>query len=267
MRKKLLIISTIIISILSFAQVGVNIASPATTLDVTAKNETGTSTNVDGILIPRVDRQRAQSMTGVQTSTLIYVNSIATGTTTGTTVNVDAVGYYFFNGTRWIKLNPIDTTNNVFIPKVVASASFGSVVLVQSGTPAFVAPTTVANANDGNYDLNTNKYTVATAGTYNLSITAGFQLVNNSGNNGFTLIAIRENSSGTQIDNIRLGTSSNLSWPGGGVAPGVSSYAGSAVVRANVGDKLYFLLQVCNGCGGGRYDLYQVEVTYQQISN
>lgn len=94
------------------AQVGINTASPASTLDVTAKNATGVTTNVDGLLIPRVDRQRAQSMTTVPTSTLIYVNDISTGTQTGTALNIDTVGHYSYNGTVWTKITP--ATVNIY---------------------------------------------------------------------------------------------------------------------------------------------------------
>lgn len=86
------------------AQVGINNPSPASTLDISAKNATGTSANTDGLLVPRVDRQRAQSMSAVPVSTLIYVNSIATGTLAGTAANIDSVGFYYFNGTVWTKL-------------------------------------------------------------------------------------------------------------------------------------------------------------------
>lgn len=88
------------------AQNGINNSVPLATLDITAKNTTGTTTNVDGILVPRVDRQRAQSMTGTPVSTLIYINNISTGTQTGTAVNIDTAGYYYYDGTSWIKLNP-----------------------------------------------------------------------------------------------------------------------------------------------------------------
>ncbi|PIF46949.1 hypothetical protein CLU96_3995 [Chryseobacterium sp. 52] len=91
---------------LMLAQVGINSNTPASTLDVTAKNATGTTTNTDGLLVPRVDRQRAQSMTGVSASTLVYIDNIATGTLTGTAVNMNAVGYYYFNGTVWAKIDP-----------------------------------------------------------------------------------------------------------------------------------------------------------------
>ncbi|WP_131401686.1 tail fiber domain-containing protein [Chryseobacterium sp. JM1] len=93
------------------AQVGVNTTTPAATLDVIAKNATGTTTTPEGILIPRADRQRVQSMTGVSPSTLIYVNSISNGTQAGTAVNIDAVGYYFYNGTVWGKLGADVITN------------------------------------------------------------------------------------------------------------------------------------------------------------
>ncbi|WP_062161827.1 hypothetical protein [Chryseobacterium sp. IHB B 17019] len=88
-----------------YAQVGINTSTPSSTLDITAKNSTGTSKNVDGLLVPRVDRERAQSMSSIPTSTLIYVNSINKGTQTGNAVNVDAVGYYYFDGNVWVKLN------------------------------------------------------------------------------------------------------------------------------------------------------------------
>ncbi|MDR6369180.1 hypothetical protein J2795_000583 [Chryseobacterium bernardetii] len=99
-------------SLVAKSQVGLNTPTPAATLDVTAKNSTGTGSAVEGLLIPRVDRQKAQSMAGVPVSTLIYVNNIATGTTTGTAVNIDTVGYYYYNGTVWTKLaNPVNIYN------------------------------------------------------------------------------------------------------------------------------------------------------------
>lgn len=88
-----------------FAQVGINTPTPSATFDVAAKNANGTTTAVDGILIPRVDRQRAQNMTGITPSTLIFVNDITTGTQTGSAINIDNPGFYFFNGTAWVKLN------------------------------------------------------------------------------------------------------------------------------------------------------------------
>ena len=86
------------------AQVGIGTTAPNATLDITAINPTGPSTNVDGILIPRVSRQRAQLMAATPTSTLVYINDVVSGTATGTTINATSVGFYFFNGTLWEKI-------------------------------------------------------------------------------------------------------------------------------------------------------------------
>jgi hypothetical protein len=79
------------------AQVGIGNVAPASTLDITATNPTGATTNVDGILIPRVDRQRAGAMTAIPNGTMIFVNSIATGTATLINTNITATGFYFFD--------------------------------------------------------------------------------------------------------------------------------------------------------------------------
>lgn len=103
-RKLLLSAAAAFFSMTVYSQAGLNTASPASTLDIAAKNATGKTKNADGLLIPRVDRERAQSMENIATSTLIYVNSISTGTASGSAVNMDAVGYYYYDGSLWIKL-------------------------------------------------------------------------------------------------------------------------------------------------------------------
>lgn len=104
--KKLSLVGMLSFGSILFGQVGINTPSPEATLDITAKNPTGATTNPEGILIPRVSRQRAQSMVAVENSTLIYVNNITTGTATGTAVNITAVGFYYFHSTDnvWKKL-------------------------------------------------------------------------------------------------------------------------------------------------------------------
>ncbi|MDQ6530956.1 hypothetical protein [Flavobacterium sp. LHD-85] len=98
------ILASICFSNILYSQAGINTITPASTLDITAKTSTGTSTSVEGLLIPRIDRQKAQSMSAVPISTLIYVNSVSTGTQSGTALNIDVVGYYYYNGTAWTKL-------------------------------------------------------------------------------------------------------------------------------------------------------------------
>ncbi|PQA89986.1 hypothetical protein B0A69_21435 [Chryseobacterium shigense] len=97
---------------LVMAQMGIHTSLPLSTLDINAKNPTGTSNGIDGLLIPRVDRERAQNMAAIPISTLIFVNSIATGTLTGTAVNMNATGYYYFNGIAWTKLGTSNFYNS-----------------------------------------------------------------------------------------------------------------------------------------------------------
>lgn len=100
-----------LISTFGYSQVGIGTLAPDSTLDIVATNPTGASTAVDGILIPRVDRQRAQNMTGTITSTIIYVNSIATGTAAGTAVNINSTGFFYYDGTVWQKIATSLNTN------------------------------------------------------------------------------------------------------------------------------------------------------------
>lgn len=104
MKKQFLAVAALAITSVAYGQVGINTTTPATTLDITAKNATGPTTAVDGLMIPRVDRQRAQNMNSVPVSTMIYVNSIATGAASGIAVNIDAVGFYYYDGTAWAKM-------------------------------------------------------------------------------------------------------------------------------------------------------------------
>ncbi|WP_054510202.1 hypothetical protein [Chryseobacterium sp. ERMR1:04] len=102
---KNLFIPLVFIANIVFAQVGINTPDPKATLDIMAKNPTGSTQTPEGILIPRVDRERAQSMSNIVTSTLIYVDNITTGTPTDKAIYIDEIGYYLFNGQNWVKLN------------------------------------------------------------------------------------------------------------------------------------------------------------------
>jgi hypothetical protein len=148
MKKNVLIISAMIFSSLAFSQVGINTPNPSSTLDITAKNEAGTSANVDGLLIPRVDRQRAQSMTGVPISTLIYVADVTTGTATGTAANIDVAGYYHFDGTTWNKLNSVLTDTNIY--NTNGTLTSNRTVTQGANSLAFAGTTTNAFSVDGN---------------------------------------------------------------------------------------------------------------------
>lgn len=88
-----------------YSQIGINTAEPHATLDIKAQNPTGISANTDGILIPRIDRQRAQNMATVKVPTIVYINDYTTGSQTAKAQNIDTNGFYYYNGIVWEKIN------------------------------------------------------------------------------------------------------------------------------------------------------------------
>ena len=104
MKKNVLFILLSSIYCSVYAQVGIGTDTPKATLDIEAANKTGSSTTVEGIIIPRVDRERAQRMTGVVKSTIIYVDGITTGGQTGSAININTEGFYTYNDSVWVKM-------------------------------------------------------------------------------------------------------------------------------------------------------------------
>lgn len=104
MKSKLLLICFFLVNF-SFSQIGINVTNPKATLDIEAINPTGSFTNVDGIVIPRVDRERAQNMTSIEVSTIIYINDETTGAALGIASNINQKGFYYFDGVKWSKFN------------------------------------------------------------------------------------------------------------------------------------------------------------------
>lgn len=127
--KKIFLMAAWVFSSAVYSQVGVNTHIPNATFDIKAKNATGSMTNIDGLLIPRVDRERAMNMSHVKTSTLIYVDNISTGTATGQASNVDSAGFYYFDelSGKWIKLNGGSTAS-------VSQTPFKAMTNLSSGT-------------------------------------------------------------------------------------------------------------------------------------
>jgi len=144
-KNKLLIGTFTLLSSIIFGQVGINTADPQATLDVVAKVPTGSAANVDGVLVPRIDRQRAQSMASVPVSTLVYVNNITTGTATGTAVNIDKVGFYYFENGIWKKLQPIDGPSDLTSAGTVIYTN-GKTIVAQEITALMTSDFTFSSA-------------------------------------------------------------------------------------------------------------------------
>lgn len=230
----------------SMAQVGIGTTTPAATLDIPAANLTGAT--VDGLLIPRVSRLRAQTMTGQPTSTILYVDDISNGTATGTTVNVTSTGFYFFNGTVWEKLgsgatnawnvtgnsglsgttNFLGTTdavdlafrrNNAASGKIGAtSTSFGLNALTAGaatnnaafGTNALALSTGTDNVAVGNGTLPLVTTGIQNTGIGNAALAANTGSANTAvGNQALTLNAAASNNTAVGFQALRANTASN----------------------------------------------------------
>ncbi|WP_131707563.1 hypothetical protein [Chryseobacterium angstadtii] len=260
MKKTILltIITLFNVMIKIFAQVGINTPDPTATLDLVAKNSTGTTTNVDGLLIPRVDRERAQSMTAVPLSTMVYVNSIATGTQTGSAVNIDAAGYYYNNGTVWIKLNP-----NINIYNSDGSLTGNRTVTQGASTLAFTGTSTNAFSVDGttfSVDAANDRIGIGTSTPTNRFHVVSTAAISNrftmfdgpAGTNQFVITTLR-NTSPLATGNYALLGFTNSGPAGGGAAWGMGSIrTGSTGVPAEE----EFMLG--NSLGGGYLERLRV---------
>ncbi|WP_405575945.1 hypothetical protein [Winogradskyella sp. Asnod2-B02-A] len=89
----------------SYAQVGVGNTNPQATLDITASNQAAPS-NVDGILIPRIDTFPATNPTAAQDAMLVYLT---------TTVGLNSKGFYYWDQatTSWIRFSSIEKLNDL----------------------------------------------------------------------------------------------------------------------------------------------------------
>lgn len=105
--KKIITMALALSSVIGFAQtgkVGINEQKPSATLDIkpSALNLTGNSN--EGILIPRMTKQRVSTIANANLveGTLVYVDSITGYTGTNTKVNkIISEGFYYYDGTNW----------------------------------------------------------------------------------------------------------------------------------------------------------------------
>ncbi|MFP3592758.1 hypothetical protein [Chryseobacterium sp. SIMBA_038] len=102
----------ILVSATVSAQIGVNTATPKTTMDVSAKRDTGgnitDNTQILGLQAPRITRAELTANTATyaadQRGALIYITDISGGDTSGQRVNINEAGYYSFDGNVWQKV-------------------------------------------------------------------------------------------------------------------------------------------------------------------
>ena len=130
MKKEILTIF-VLISAISFAQVGINTDAPKATLDI-VRNLTDPS-KPDGIIAPRISGDSLSSKdilyTAEQTGTIVYVTS-GVAVQTARTINVTAAGYYYFDGTVWINMSsPVSVTADNGLTKTGNNIQLGGTLV------------------------------------------------------------------------------------------------------------------------------------------
>ncbi|SIQ69785.1 hypothetical protein SAMN05880574_12143 [Chryseobacterium sp. RU37D] len=122
MNKSIIFFVFFLVLSIAKAQIGINTATPKTTLDISAKNSNGTT--AEGMLIPRLkgyEIRLMDSQMGIdQNSALLYATE-ADSTPSSKTINITAPGYYYYDAANsiWKALTPaipsVDTTNDAFV--------------------------------------------------------------------------------------------------------------------------------------------------------
>lgn len=98
-------ITILLFPISFFAQVGINTDAPKVTLEV-KKNES--ISKADGIIPPQLTGNQLKAKDNLYTTdlegTLVYITEVASPVSPKT-VNVNSLGYYYFDGAKWVKFN------------------------------------------------------------------------------------------------------------------------------------------------------------------
>ncbi|MFB9120350.1 hypothetical protein ACFFUE_04000 [Bergeyella porcorum] len=104
--KKIITFSFVLASVLAHAQegtVGINTMHPKATLEVQPSTANLTGTTNEGIIAPKLSKERIAAIATPVEGTLVYATD---ATYAGSDVKVAKItekGYYFYNGTEWVK--------------------------------------------------------------------------------------------------------------------------------------------------------------------
>lgn len=129
---------------LNFAggKIGVNASTPNATLDVNGLP--GNATSADGLIAPRMSGPQMKAKTDQnvyganQRGAIVYMTTaiLDAANRTGALVNMDAPGYYYFDGSVWVKFRP-ETTNY----------TAGNGITITNGVIAATAPANAVTSN------------------------------------------------------------------------------------------------------------------------
>ena len=124
MKLQITLLIIFLTSIQAFSQtgkVGINTESPKSSLDVNGKTDASgnsLSTDTTGLQAPRITRleltNKGDALYGNdQKGALIYITDISGGNANSQRINITSAGYYYFDGSAWIKIGSGGASTNV----------------------------------------------------------------------------------------------------------------------------------------------------------
>lgn len=186
MKKNIMIGGFLCIYTLSFSQVGINTSTPNATFDVAANSSS--SSRPEGFIAPRLTGAQLKAKDAAygvpQKGAIIYITEGLTAAETSTkTSNVISSGYFYFNGTEWVRFE-----NVVRAPEMVTAFNAKgdpepSIVLPSSPQSRLSFPVVniAADPSIGSWNNTTSQYTVAKKGVYIISTGLKMENVNDFG--------------------------------------------------------------------------------------
>ncbi|WP_300685096.1 hypothetical protein [Chryseobacterium sp.] len=174
MKKKIMIAGFLWASALMFSQVGINTNTPSATLDV--RVNAGLTSQPEGVMAPRLSGAELKAKDAAygpdQEGAIIYVKEgLAAADTSVKTRAVIDPGYFYFNGTAWVRFeNVVQEPEMVMAFSSKGNPDLGTVIPpFPENKINFPVVNIAADSSIGSWNSTTNEYTVYKKGVFLIS--------------------------------------------------------------------------------------------------
>ncbi|MFP3831729.1 hypothetical protein [Chryseobacterium sp. SIMBA_028] len=217
MEKKIMISVFLCAYAFVFSQVGINTSNPNATLDVVSTP--AATSKADGFIAPRLTGAQLKAKDNVygsdQSGAVIFVTEgLTVAETTSKTRAVVNAGYFYFNGTEWVRFIDMVRAPAVVVGFNASGNPEPNISLPSSPQNKLSFPiiNIAADATIGSWNSAGNEYTVAKRGVYMISATLTMENMTDLGACGLHIhggsqIASSSSSSGSAIN---LSTNSSM---------------------------------------------------------